>query len=262
MEFMCSVCEYKCDRRLPVETHIKKKKSCGPGVKTVVEVPKIIRCNICNKNLAVQASLDRHMIKCKEKIQINEVMAKMAATDDNMKILQDQVAYLTEKLAISESEKSNAKTINNYTVNTTNTAIIINNYDQTPRLSNEKINNIIITADNSVYILIDYLREKYCTRQENMCLCISNRSKSNNLMNKRINGKWNIVNKRDEILNVISDNETELDDWVNDNKKEYPRAARAYQGYVDVKYEDNTQKEIRDNLELMLCNVRRSVIKN
>lgn len=257
MEFKCSACDFRTNRRYTVERHVKKT-NCNPDaddsvIKTVIEIIVDIKCNLCEKSLATQATLKRHVKICRKNKERLEI-------DNKFKAMQEVICDLQK--TVNELEIKTKPNVINYIDNTiNNNAYIINNYENTPRPSDEKISKIIIMADEAMYILLDYINEKHFTKPENMNLFISNRSKNNKLMNKRVDNKWIVVNKEYEINNVISDNETELDDWVNDNKKKYPNAAKAYIGYKNIKYEDDTQKQLKENIEMMLYNIRKNVVQ-
>jgi hypothetical protein len=70
-EFACSVCQYTSTKRDHVERHVNKKKSCGPGIKEIIEIPIEINCEFCGKNFSTQKTLIFHLKKtCKEKTNI------------------------------------------------------------------------------------------------------------------------------------------------------------------------------------------------
>ena len=63
MEFSCSVCGYTSTQKEHILTHINRKKSCGPGIKEIVEIPVEIICKYCNKKFATSRTLERHLKK-------------------------------------------------------------------------------------------------------------------------------------------------------------------------------------------------------
>jgi hypothetical protein len=68
MEFGCSVCEYTSCKKNDVMRHINRKKSCGQGIKEVIEIPIEICCEFCNKNFSTMSNLKNHIKNnCKEK---------------------------------------------------------------------------------------------------------------------------------------------------------------------------------------------------
>jgi hypothetical protein len=87
MEFGCSVCEYVSSKKEHVIRHINKKRSCGPGIKEIVEIPTEIICEYCNKNFSTSTSLRSHQKNnCKSKVEILEKQLKEAK--DKIKELQ------------------------------------------------------------------------------------------------------------------------------------------------------------------------------
>ena len=83
MEFACSVCQYTSKKKQHVVNHINKQKSCGPGIKEIIEIPTEINCEYCNKIFACLTSLKYHIKNsCKHK--------------DN--ILKKRIAYLEQQL--------------------------------------------------------------------------------------------------------------------------------------------------------------------
>lgn len=278
MEFKCSGCGYLSDRKQTVEAHIDKKKNCNfnfIGLKTVIATPVDIKCKFCNKDYAVKSSLDRHIKKCKERERLERIQLEMAVDQlknevkDSKKIMENlandskkMIENLAEKISKLESKELKTNIINNNygVINNNNT---VNNYIDTPKLSDKKINEIIIKANEADCIIPDYFKEKHCNpgNPENINVYINNKSKNNTLMLKRVDNQWIIVNKKYEIRNIITDKETELDDWVDNNKKIYPKAAKIYESYKDNRHEDNFIVQTFENVELMLYNIRKYAIK-
>lgn len=64
MEFKCSDCEYKSERKFNVETHIKK--MCKNDAK-VVNVEIEIKCEYCKNTFNTAPSMKRHLETCKIK---------------------------------------------------------------------------------------------------------------------------------------------------------------------------------------------------
>ena len=60
MEFKCSICEYTSSQKIHVVRHFNKVKSCGPGIKEIIEIPTEIKCKYCNKNYSTQKNLKEH----------------------------------------------------------------------------------------------------------------------------------------------------------------------------------------------------------
>ena len=72
-EYKCSVCEYKSLTKQHVAKHILRKKSCGIGIKQIIEVSVELKCKFCKKFFSSQLSLDRHSCKIKDNLQNNRI---------------------------------------------------------------------------------------------------------------------------------------------------------------------------------------------
>jgi hypothetical protein len=67
-EFACSVCQYTSYIKTDVVRHINRKRSCGEGVKEIIEIPIEITCEYCNKGFSTKAHLTDHIKKyCKKR---------------------------------------------------------------------------------------------------------------------------------------------------------------------------------------------------
>jgi len=62
-EFACSICQYTSCKKDNVIRHIQKKKSCGVGIKEIIEIPIHIACEFCNKNFLTKQNLQIHFKK-------------------------------------------------------------------------------------------------------------------------------------------------------------------------------------------------------
>jgi uncharacterized protein VirK/YbjX len=73
MEFGCSVCEYTSEQKRHVIRHINKNKSCGNGIKEIIEIPIDIICEYCNKEFSIKETLKVHIKNyCKYKDVIKD----------------------------------------------------------------------------------------------------------------------------------------------------------------------------------------------
>jgi hypothetical protein len=105
MEFGCSICEYTSFVKRDVQRHINRKKSCGIGIKTIIEIPIEIKCEHCNKCFSTKANLKDHMdnnckyIKSskkelKELKELKEFISSGISSGISQKIYEQNYIYL------------------------------------------------------------------------------------------------------------------------------------------------------------------------
>ena len=69
MEFACSICQYTSSKKENVLKHFNRKRSCGPGIKEIIEIPIEIKCDFCDKNFSSVSNLRYHQKhNCKNKV--------------------------------------------------------------------------------------------------------------------------------------------------------------------------------------------------
>ncbi len=238
-KYKCSICDYSSNLKEHVIRHISKKKSCGTGIKEVIETPVEIKCNYCNKIFTNAVSHTFH-IK-------NSCKHKDDAKDEEIKRLKEEL------------KNSRNITINNNTNNIN--IIMVNNYEKTSlaKITNEDFNNIIKNANEVQNIIPRLIRYIHFNDDipENHNICITD--KNRNHLNIFKNGNWEITDKNTEIINLISDKETNLGDWVDENGKKYPKAAKMYNDYLDRKID--IEKDVIEEVEQDLYN-KRIVLSN
>jgi hypothetical protein len=241
-EFSCSVCQYTSSLRENVNRHINKKKSCGPGIKEIIEIPIEIKCKYCGKKFSSIPNLKNHLKKtCKHK-------------DDALK---ERIKELEKEL--KESRQVTNNTTNNN--NTININIIVNNYEDTSldKLTDKIYNKIIKNSEEVYKIIPNFIKEVHFNTPENRNVYLSNRNKNNRHLQVYRNGHWEIENKNTEIDNLINDRETNLKDWVDEKGEKYPGALEKFTEYLEQKFDDDTAKLIKEEVELILYNNRHIV---
>lgn len=245
MEFACSVCQYTSSIKNDVIRHINRKKTCGMGIKEVIEIPIDIKCEFCIKSFSTKANLIRHQKdNCLKKIEILEKQLKNA--NEKNKELEMQL-------------KVKPTTINN-TFN-----IMINNYENTSldKITDKIYNKLIKGTDEPYQLIPRLIKEVHFNPDipENHNIYLSNRNKNNKHVQVYRNGHWEIEKKDDELENLINDKETNLSDWVAEKGQKYPDATEKFNEYLEQKYNDDITKLIREQVELVLYN-NRHMIKN
>jgi len=243
-EYSCSICQYTSGIKENVVRHINKKKSCGQGIKEIKEISIEIICEFCQKNFSSPISLKYHIKNtCKHK--------------DN--ILKQRIKQLEEEL--KESRK-----VTNNNNNTVNINIIVNNYEDTSleKLTDKMYNKIIRGAEEVYKIIPRLIQDIHFNPniKENHNIYLSNRSKNNKHVQVYRNGHWEIENKATEIDNLISDKETNLSDWVAEKGGIYPDAQEKFNEYFERKYDDDTIKLVKEEVEQVLYNNRHMIKTN
>jgi hypothetical protein len=218
--------------------HFNKKKSCGTGIKEIVEIPIEINCEFCGKNFSTLDSLRHHNKICKEKDK---------AKDEEIKRLKEENKEL-------KKIKQPMTTINNY--NTIN--ILVNNYENTSleKITDKIYNKLIKGIDEPYQIIPRFIKEVHFNPDipENHNICISNRTKNNEYLQVYRNGHWEVENKDTELENLINDRETNLSDWIAEKGEKYPNASEKYNEYLEIKYDEDVVKLIKKEVERILYN--------
>lgn len=247
-KFKCSICNYISPQKESVIRHINKKKSCGLGIKELIEIPIDIKCEYCNKNFSSSISLRYHSKNtCKQKDKIK---------DEEIERLKEENRRLKEQ----SKTMANNTTINN----TINATIIINYLDTKTDHLTDKTYNKLLTDSEAVYQIIPELIKQIhfnVNKPENHNVYISNRNKNNKYMQVYNNKHWESVNKTAEIDNIINDKENNLSDWINEKGEKYPEAVEKFNEYLEQKYDAETAKLLKDEVELVMYN-HRHMIKN
>jgi hypothetical protein len=247
-EYSCSICQYSSGIKENVVRHINKKKSCGVGIKEIIEIPIDIKCDFCNKNFSSPISLKYH-IK-------NSCKHKDDAKDEEIRKLKQE---LREAKSITNNNNNN-NTTNNFNI------IFVNNYENTSldKLTDKIYNKIIKDAEEVYKIIPSLIRQIHFNPDipENHNVYLSNRNKNNKHLSVYRNGHWEIENKNTEIDNLINDKETNLSDWVTEKGEKYPKAKEKYNEYLEQKYDDNTLKLVKEEVEFALYNGKHMIKTN
>ncbi len=98
MEFSCSNCKYKTNKKSNIKRHINNDTNCSQlnEERKIIEISSIVNCEYCNNSFNTVPSMKRHLITCKVKITRIE--------DENKKLtkeLEKTVEALLQKSEIA-----------------------------------------------------------------------------------------------------------------------------------------------------------------
>jgi hypothetical protein len=220
MEFKCSACEYKSERRLCVVKHINRKIPCNEGILEVVTVQLDIKCYSCNKEYSSWPNLKRHLSTCKVK--------KNNLIEENR--------ILKEKLAISEALNKKPSTV----IGTQNINIHLSPWND-PRLPDD-VEKYYREAVKKIFLavptLIKYIHFN-ADFPENHNISIKNgRSKTAKVYNGK---EWETVDEDQLIRTLINDYEHTLEDYAEDKNPKYIASIK------EIKDRD-TEEKVYDDL--------------
>jgi len=242
-EYKCSICGYSSLIKQHIEKHINRNKSCGIGIKEILENPVKITCEFCNKNFSSPLSLIRHTKNsCKKKDIIKDVRIKELETQ------------------LKEAKNNTTNTTNI----TNNYILVVNNYEDTSleKLTDKIYNGIL--KDEAHQIIPKLIKQIHFDSKtpENHNIYLSNKNKNNKHLQVYRNGHWEITDKNTEIDNLINDKETNLSDWIGEKGGKYPEALEKFNEYFEQKYDNDTIKIIKEEVEMLLYNGRHMINKS
>lgn len=111
MEFGCSECSYRHEKKFCVKNHTKKKTKCGDNPQ-IIEIPIEIICDHCKKNYKTKPSLQRHYKSCKvlksnreaKLIKENEELKEKIAKKPDVKLVHE-LKELKDKISKEDKNK-------------------------------------------------------------------------------------------------------------------------------------------------------------
>ncbi len=199
MEFKCSSCEYKSERKSNVKTHINK--MCKNNA-SILEIPIEINCDFCKKSFTTVPSMRRHLSTCKVK-KFNQ---------------NEEITKLKEENKILKALAKKPTTINNITNNQINIVLapwndpkLPNNVEDYYRASVKKIFLAVPTLIKNIHFNVNH--------PENHNISITNaRSKTAKVYNGK---EWESIDEDTLIRTLITDYEQTLEDYSDTNELEY-----------------------------------------
>lgn len=223
-EFKCKKCAYKTHRIDFILRHINGKKSCGIGTSGYDVVNIDIHCELCNKKFTTIKTLEFH-------IKNNCIYNKISNFNE-LKQLREEIKLLRQNNYTNIN--NNINTINNNN-NNSNIQITVNSYDNT---SLEKINDNIynnILSNSEIYEIISkFIKVIHFNPeiQENHNIFIKNLS--NRYISVLVDGQWELKNREIVIDYIIHEIETSINDWIEENGHEYPKAVEKFNDYKEI----------------------------
>lgn len=284
VEYICPNCLKKFDHKSSFKRHINRKFKCKKKNENKnekinhplenengINIPNMEclddnRCEFCLKDYSTKFNLNKHLKKCKLKIDIDmkEELFQLLKLDLN-KDLEKQNLYLKYQINKLQKELNNERTTNitnnNYTninnTNCNNKTINILAYDKTDlsHITDKDYENIMKKCYQSVPSLIEKAHFDP-TKPENKNIYISNIKQKFIMI---YNGdKWTLGNQEQTLDNLYENSSNILEDKIENwemNKFKYDKlAVERFYKFLDNKDKDTTKNEIKDEIKLILYN--------
>lgn len=270
MLYKCQLCDKEFNKKSNYISHINKKNPCN-------KLEEKLTCENCNIKFSRSDSLLRHLKKCKCNLNINEINKKIDNLIEENKQLKEKINRLENQNIIVNNTVNN--TINNTVININ----IINHGDEDiTKLTEEELQKIINSPDDSIYKLTEYIHfNDRLPEYKNIYI--------NNIKSKYIsiynNGEFILKEKKEGLTELIKELSSKLK-YIDDSslvpktvrninlmksiKKHYYWLCSFYIEDEDIdgniikadKLLINRFNEIFSKIELILYNKRFMIIKN
>jgi hypothetical protein len=152
-------------------------------------------CKFCNKNCSRSDNLKRHLKTCKKKKEYEILL------DEKNKEITSLKTHLVDKDNIHNKITNNINNINN-TNNTNNNTIIINNYgeENIEHINKKYLLNLFSKTHRAIPLLVEKIHFDP-KHPENQNIKLPNKKLP--YIKIRKNDKWQFVDRKSEILNLI-----------------------------------------------------------
>ena len=228
---------------------------------------KVNLCKFCNKKFSRTNNLNRHLKTCKEKKKDDECKQSMT---DLVEMLNSQLKEQREEFKKELDKKNNQIDELIQKAGIQNSGTITNNIQNNIKILAYKDTDLSHLTDK------DYM---YCLNRSNMCIpnlikMIHFNPKNpqnhniyiSNIKNNYImvydGDKWNIQNRHDLIDDLIDENESvleqKLEDWI-ENGKNYPEIMKKFKRYLEKKEKDEVLNKIKQEIKFILYNNRKLI---
>ena len=159
-------------------------------------------CKFCTKNCSRSDNLKRHLKTCKKK-KIHD-LALLEEKNKEIELLKSQLIE-TNKTSLTTNNNTNNNTnnhINNNSHNTTNNTIIINNYgeENIEHLGKKYLLNLFGRTHRAIPLLVEKIHFDP-EHPENQNIKLPNKKLP--YIKIRKNDKWQFVDRKSEIINLI-----------------------------------------------------------
>ena len=226
-----------------------------------------ILCEFCDKQFSRKDALSRHLKTCKEKKKDDECKQNMT---DLVEMLNSQLKEQREEFKKELDKKNNQIDELIQKAGIQNSGTITNNIQNNIKILAYKDTDLSHLTDK------DYM---YCLNRSNMCIpnlikMIHFNPKNpqnhniyiSNIKNNYImvydGDKWNIQNRHDLIDDLIDENESvleqKLEDWI-ENGKNYPEIMKKFKRYLEKKEKDEVLNKIKQEIKFILYNNRKLI---
>ena len=159
-------------------------------------------CEFCTKNCSRSDNLKRHLKTCKKK-KIHD-MALLEEKNKEIELLKSQLKETnkTSVLTTNKTTNNNTNNINNNSHNTTNNTIIINNYgeENIEHLGKKYLLNLFGRTHRAIPLLVEKIHFDP-EHPENQNIKLPNKKLP--YIKIRKNDKWQYVDRKSEIINLI-----------------------------------------------------------
>ena len=225
-----------------------------------------ILCEFCEKQFSRKDALSRHLKTCKEKKKDDECKQSMTDLVNLLNKQNEQIDKIQKEL----DKKNNQIDELIQKAGIQNSGTITNNIQNNIKILAYKDTDLSHLTDK------DYM---YCLNRSNMCIpnlikMIHFNPKNpqnhniyiSNIKNNYImvydGDKWNIQNRHDLIDDLIDENESvleqKLEDWI-ENGKNYPEIMKKFKRYLEKKEKDEVLNKIKQEIKFILYNNRKLI---
>ena len=279
--YHCKTCDYQTTRHQNFQRHLQSKRHLKESPqshhlvtpKSPFSHPKVtildektsapFQCHYCFKNFKYKQGMYRHIkYTCKQNKDedlkelarlLNEKNDQLEKTTKQMETMQRQIDKLTNKLQIQNVVHGNV----NQSSNIYNIQLLNHSETDYSHLTERDYVRCIHNCNHCVKSLIEKVHFN-TKKPENMNIYISN-IKGNYAMVFK-GGKWQIVNKKQQIDDLYECNEVMLETWYDDYKDQYPEVIKSFQRYLKNKDESDIINQVKEQILLMLYNNRKMIM--